>query len=128
MRQIQDMTLNTARGLEQLEKRLSERSKCFQEEFGHVESREDLIGIRMTAVPVADEIRFGRVFERSRLVRELDAEWRTVAESDGGRELLKPPDFPPSLLASVASRRSSATRGAFSWFPAYVFRLPRNLL
>lgn len=97
MRQIQDMTLNMSRGLERLEKRLSERSERFQEEFGHIEQRENVIGIRMTAVPVADEIRFDRVFERSRLVGELNAKWRTVARNAGWRDLLNPPDFPPSF-------------------------------
>lgn len=123
MRQIQDMTLNTARGLERLEKRLSERSKRFQEEFGHIERRENVVGIRMTAIPVADEIRFDRVFERSRLVRKLDAEWRTVAKGDGGRDLLKPPDFPPSfwrpLLRGARAQHEAPVAGFLPTYFSY---------
>ena len=128
IRQIQDMTLNMSRGLERLERILAERSKRFQEEFRHIERRENVIGIRMTAIPVADEIRFDRVFERSRIVGELDAEWRTVARNDGGRDLLNPPDFPPPFWRPLLRGARAQRDGASSWFPASVFQLPRNLL
>ena len=43
MREIQDMTLNVSRGLERLEKRLSERSKCFLKEFDRLETPEEAV-------------------------------------------------------------------------------------
>ena len=47
MREIQDMTLNVARGLELLEKRLSARSERFEEEFRRLETPENAFGIRL---------------------------------------------------------------------------------
>ena len=51
MREIQDMTLNVARGLERLERRLSERAERFSQEFDRLETPEDALGIRLTAAP-----------------------------------------------------------------------------
>ncbi|MCY4353259.1 MAG: putative DNA binding domain-containing protein [Truepera sp.] len=99
MREIQDMTLNVSRGLERLEKRLSERSERFQEDFSRFAVQESAFGIRFTAVPVVDEIRFDRVFHRGRIVSDLDMPWREVLRKRSGhRERLDDalPDFPPS--------------------------------
>ena len=71
MREIQDMTLNLARGTERLERRLRERSRKFEEEFKRLETPDDAFGFRMTAVPVRDEIRFGSVFTGGNLTEEL---------------------------------------------------------
>ena len=46
MREIQDMTLNVSRGLERLERRLSERSEHFQRRFKCLKTPEDAFGIR----------------------------------------------------------------------------------
>ena len=78
MREIQDMTLNVARGLELLEKRLSVRSERFGEEFGRLETPENAFGIRLTAMPVGDEVRFNRVFQDSNVVKEYIEPWRKV--------------------------------------------------
>ena len=71
MREIQDMTLNLARGTERLERRLRERSRKFGEEFKRLETPDDAFGFRMTAVPVGDEIRFGSVYTGGKLIEEL---------------------------------------------------------
>ena len=71
MREIQDMTLNLARGSERLERRLQERSSKFEDEFRHLETPDDAFGFRMTAVPVGDEIRFESVYSGGRLIEEL---------------------------------------------------------
>ena len=58
MREIQDMTLNVSRGLERLDRRLSERSERFSREFGRLllMAPETAFGIRLTSAPVGDEI------------------------------------------------------------------------
>ena len=71
MREIQDMTLNLARGTERLERRLRERSRKFEEEFKRLESPDDAFGFRITAIPVGGEIRFGSVFTGGNLIEEL---------------------------------------------------------
>ena len=71
MREIQDMTLNVSRGLERLERRLSARTELFEEEFKHLQTPEDAFGIRLTAMPVGEEIRFNRVFWKGGLAEEL---------------------------------------------------------
>ena len=71
MREIQDMTLNLARGTERLERRLQERSRSFEEEFKRLESPDDAFGFRMTAAPVGGEIRFGSVYTSGNLIEEL---------------------------------------------------------
>ena len=71
MREIQDMTLNLARGLEGLEKRLRTRGAGFQKEFERLETPEDAFGFRMTAAPVGDDIRFSAVYSGGNLVEEL---------------------------------------------------------
>ena len=71
MREIQEMTLNLARGTERLERRLRERSRKFEEEFKRLVTPDDAFGFRMTAVPVAAEIRFGSVYKGGNLIEEL---------------------------------------------------------
>ncbi len=71
MREIQDMTLNLARGTERLERRLRERSSKFEEEFKRLETPDDAFGFRMTAVPVGDEIRFESVYSGGNLIEGL---------------------------------------------------------
>ena len=71
MREIQDMTLNLARGTERLERRLQERAGRFKERFMRLDSPDDAFGFRMTATPVGDEIRFGSVYCDGNLIEEL---------------------------------------------------------
>ena len=97
MREIQDMTLNLARGTERLERRLRERSKKFEKEFERLETPDDAFGFRATAAPVGDEIRFGSVYSGGNLIEELrspeveiergssdrDSRLRTIRSSHG---------------------------------------------
>ena len=71
MREIQDMTLNLARGTEKLERRLKERSVRFEDEFKRLETPDDAFGFRVTAVPVGDEIQFDTVYLNYNLIEEL---------------------------------------------------------
>lgn len=67
MREIQDLTLNTSRGLERLERRLSKRAERFEQEFRRLSNLVSSYGIRITAAPALDELRFGHVYGRSDL-------------------------------------------------------------
>ena len=71
MREIQDMTLNLARGTERLERRLRERSRKFEEEFKCLETPDNAFGFRITAVPVGNEIRLGSVYSGGKLFEGL---------------------------------------------------------
>ena len=62
MREIQDLTLNLSRGMEQLERRLAMRSERFAEEFKRLELPDLASGIRVTAVPVGGDVNFERVY------------------------------------------------------------------
>ncbi len=57
MREVQDLTLNVARGLERLDQRLQQRAEQFEREFGCLAATEDAYGYCITAMPVGDEIR-----------------------------------------------------------------------
>ena len=83
MREIQDMTLNVTRGLERLEKRLSERADRFRQEFERLETPGDAWGIRLTAVSVGDEIRIDRVFRHPGLAEEFNEPWHKVLYRQG---------------------------------------------
>ena len=61
MREIQDMTLNVTRGLERLDKKLQKRAARFEHEFGRLTSPDSAYGIRITAVPVGDDIRLSTI-------------------------------------------------------------------
>ena len=72
MREIQDMTLNVARGLERLGKKLQERENRFEHEFERICAPERAYGIRITAVPVGDDLRLQRIFQtQNHLVKEI---------------------------------------------------------
>lgn len=86
MREIQDMTLNVTRGLERLERQLSERAERFRQDFERLSSPEDAFGIRLTAAPVGDEIRFDRVFHQGAIINKFDIGWCTVSIQAGNGE------------------------------------------
>ena len=69
MREIQDLTLNTSRGLERMERRLAERAEAFRQGFERLRSPENSYGIRVTAAPVGDEIMFNMVYGQEELYR-----------------------------------------------------------
>ena len=78
MREIQDMTLNVSRGLGLLEKRLSERTTRFQEEILGLDGSDGALGMRMTAIPIGDEVRLARVCRRGNLVEQYQVPWHVV--------------------------------------------------
>ena len=114
MRQIQDLTLNISRGLERLERRLSERSERFQQEFERINEPEKSFGIRATAIPVGDEIRFDRVFRYSRIIDDLSEPWRTALQKKDGSQIYKtdntePLHWRPILRGARAELHSEET-------------------
>ncbi len=78
MREIQDMTLNVSKGIERLERRLSDRSTRFSAEFERLRSPNDAFGCRFAAVPTSDGIRFESVFQNGTIIEGLDVRWRNV--------------------------------------------------
>ena len=113
MREIQEMTLNVSRGLERVEKRLSERSEKFEQEFQYLSDPEMAVGIRVTAAPVGDEIWFDRVYHQGRISEKLDAPWRTVSLHGKGSKPLPlqspariPDTWRPMLRAARADSNS----------------------
>jgi hypothetical protein len=96
MREIQDMTLNVSRGLDRLDKRLLERAERFQQEFQRLRDRDNAIGVRATAVPIGDQIRFDRIYSERYVVEGLLEPWHGVLfEKDGQCFPLKNPFHPP---------------------------------
>ncbi len=113
MREIQEMTLNVSRGLERLEKRLSERSEKFEQELHYLSDPEMAVGIRVTAAPVGDEIWFDRVYHQGGISEKLDAPWRTVSLHGKGSKPLSleqpartPDTWRPILRAARADSNS----------------------
>lgn len=124
MREIQDMTLNMSRGLERLEKRLSERSERFQQEFDRLKTPTDAFGIRLTAMPIGEEIRLDRLFGNSGLAKEFQKprisvlrgiEYGDAIELEGLKRIhkLSPSNWQPRLRAA---RSEAANRYADSLF------------
>ena len=107
MREIQDMTLNISRGMERFDKRLEERSKRFQRELGRLETPDDSYGLRFTALPVGEEIRFERVCNQQGIIDELYPPWcKVISRRPGGdRELVNRPDLPPLYRRPVLRGR-----------------------
>ena len=67
LREIQNLTLNLARGLDGIDRRLRRRSERFLEEFKRLETPEQAYGFRASGVPVGEEIRLERVFREDNL-------------------------------------------------------------
>ncbi len=78
MREIQDMTLNVARGLERLNGRLNERHDRFPREFERLSDGTQGYGLRMTAVPVVEDLPLDRAFRGHSIIPELAEPWRKV--------------------------------------------------
>ena len=96
MRQIQDMSINTARGLERLDKQLKARSRRFRDraihDFRIVEGLvspdllPEFIGVRLTAAPVVDVVSIYPVFQNNGIVETLVPQRRTVRWKRGDKE------------------------------------------
>ena len=123
MREIQDMTLNVARGLERLDKKLQEREKRFEHEFERISEPERAYGIRITAVPVGDDLRLQRIFQtQNHLVKEMVPPRITVMRRIPGKDL-KPVDGTSDLpqrirgLAWTPQLRAARTRSLKEHLP-----------
>ena len=87
MREIQDMCVNTARGLERLEQQLEIRAQRFQDkEIAGLQDPKTCVGIRMTAVPVVDTVAFDAVLYRGQLMPALAPQWRSAKVTQGSTE------------------------------------------
>ena len=95
MREIQEMTLNVSRGLERLDKRLADREKHFEQEFRYLENPSKAFGVRVTAVPIGDDIWFERVYRSRKIVAELDESWRRIFLMQKGGTPSEFETFPP---------------------------------
>ena len=114
MREIQDLTLNISRGLERLERRLSERAERFHQEFERINEPEKSFGIRTTAVPVGDEIRFDRIFLQGQIIGDLYEQWRPALLKKDGTSIYnshhtEPIHWRPILRGTRAERYSEET-------------------
>lgn len=87
MREILDMTLNLSRGLSQVERRFSDRSERFEMEVGTVFNPITAMGVRVTAVPIDNNIQLGRVCSLDKVIEPLCAKWQKVfmIRKDGTR-------------------------------------------
>ena len=110
MREIQDMTLNVSRGLERLERRLQERAERLPEEFDKLSDPDNTFGIRMTALPVGDEIRFDRVYHQRHIVEDLQEQWRSVIEIKPNGEKVPLNDLPHQIKPNIWSPMLRAAR------------------
>ena len=78
MWEVQDMTLNAPRGMKGFKERLRGRSERFQELFDDLlQTPEESLGIRITALPVGEDVRFDRVHQKN----DLLASWCPVFEA-----------------------------------------------
>ena len=119
MREIQDMTLNVARGLELLERKLSARAHCFRQEFERLQTPESALGIRLTAAPVGEEIRISRVFHQGQLAEEFDEPWHNILYRSGSnRRELSGLNFLYNRFPSYWRPRLRAARAESSLSPA----------
>ena len=89
MREIQDMTLNVSRGLERLDKDLRWSADRFVGVLEHLSSFASFRswhGLRITAVPVVEDLPVDRVFRGHSIIPELVEPWRKVFRQMPGPE------------------------------------------
>ena len=92
MRQIQDMSINMARGLERLERQLETRSQLFQDrEIQSLETPGECIGVRLTAAPVIDAVSIESVYHNNTIVETLAPQDRHVQWQLGDEDGILPP-------------------------------------
>ena len=72
MKEIQDLTLNTSRGLEALEWRLKQRKEQFGKEWDRLPTPAKFIGFRFTGLPIEQRTHVQRVFDKGRIVTEYE--------------------------------------------------------
>ena len=86
MREIQELTLNLNRGLDGLKKKLLDRSNRFKDDkFQRLKYLDEGFGIRMTAVPVLDEVNFNSVYQKGSIIEELSPPSLEIQRTMGGQ-------------------------------------------
>ena len=121
MREIQDMTLNLARGTERLERLLRGRAELFKKEFERLDISDDAFGFRLTAVPVGDDIRFDSLWSDGNLIEGLRPPavkvTRTVHSRVHELETIRDlgTDWRP-MLRAVRTENSRGFNGRIDWF------------
>ena len=122
MREIQDMTLNVARGLRRLDKRFSEQHEHFRQEFECLQTPAYALGIRFTAMPIGEEIRIDRVFRRGAIVEEFNEPWHKVLIEQDDREPYVLNDMGILLVGTRCRPMLRAVREESDWGPDNVER------
>ena len=102
MREIQDMTLNVARGLERLKGVFRWREERFVGGLEYLSQFKNWYGLRITAVPVVEDLPLDRVFRGHGIIPELVEPWRRVFRET------------PGLKGEL---RWDEPRGAHNWRP-----------
>ena len=116
MREIQDMTLTVSRGLERLEHRFAARRERFKAEFDRLNTPLDAFGIRVTAVPLGDDIHLNRVFRHNSVIDGYGIPCQRVHRHDENQQLLgSMPGWPPrSWRPLLRGARADMNAGAGS--------------
>ena len=65
MIEIQELTLNTTRGLKRISKDLKHRKKRFEEEFNQLTTPDQAIGVRITGVPIDERRDINKLFVKT---------------------------------------------------------------
>ena len=129
MREIQDMSVNTARGLERLERQLKTRSRLFREQAIHdfqivegipIDRSPHFIGVRLTAAPLVDAVSIHPVFHNKTIVETLAPLKQSVQWNRGAEEGELPPplwfsnrNWKPMLRATRVDSSPKPTREAY---------------
>ena len=121
MKEIQDMTLTLSGISERLKEKLSERSACFEKEFQNLADPQDAFGLRVTAAPIRDEIKFDKVYDQGGIVEKLWLPFVRIQRKVGDNTLplisfqsghnLFPSDWRPRLRATRADAYYFADKG-----------------
>ena len=123
MREIQDMTINVARGLQGLHERLSTRQDAFADLFEELVDPSNAFGLRITAAPVGTDLRIDHVVLQGsidgRFAPPTISVFRTREDRDDGEIRLfglehhysmAPHDWKPQLRAVRAEVANYALR------------------
>lgn len=95
MREIQDLTLNTLRGLDRIEDKLNERKRKFKEEFGRLKHPNQAFGLRITSLPVDENSFVAKVFHNQTIKHELS---RPMIKILRGKQPCQESSLLPNLL------------------------------